>query len=123
MPPGPARRCPLFDSRHAQAFANLAIHFAWHQVRRLVPKGQRDGVAEFLEKYHDDNIIALTVAEREAFSSFERCLSCGLCQSVCPVLSGPLGATFLGPESLAVSVTRPLPDLPAGRDQFHACTA
>lgn len=111
------------DKKGRKAIFNLALHFNLHLFYKVFPflrRGKFD-FKSFKENYKDDYIIELSSLERSRFAEFSKCINCGLCSSQCPVLQSLKKDNFLGPGSIAISLSRSLPELWATKDVLYNC--
>ena len=111
------------DKKGRKAIFNLIFHFNLHLFYRVFPflrRGKFD-LKSFRENYKDDYIIELSSLERSRFAEFSKCINCGLCSSQCPVLRSLKKDNFLGPGSIAISLSRSLPELWATKDVIYNC--
>lgn len=97
------------------AFA-LVLHFAF---KKWV---QRRGLSHFLSFYEEDHVFPLLAEERIKFSSYSKCIFCGLCLSQCD-LTNHFYEKFLTPATLAFSYTKSLPDISSNVDFVAHCSS
>ena len=101
---------------------NLAFRFVLHMLKK--PFTRRKGKQLFLDNYRADHIFPLPVEVRRRLPELSRCLSCGLCDTVCPNLSAARRHLFNGPSELASCQTRSLPHyhlLGSALENWRAC--
>lgn len=68
-----------------KALIFLGFHFLLHVFKRLFSFFQSpNGAHQFLSHYKSDHIFALTKDNRLQIPSFETCVSCRICDMVCP---------------------------------------
>lgn len=87
---------------------NLAYRFNLHLFRK--PFSEQEGKQRFIENYRQDGIVPLSPEERDRLPRFQRCLSCGLCDTVCENLHSAHRHLFNGPSDLASCLSRNPPD-------------
>ncbi len=80
-----------------RSILNLAFEFNLHMLRRPFA-WSRCGKEQFLAQYLEDNLIPFTLKEREVLSGFQRCITCGLCDAVCPAPDPLQRHLLLGPS-------------------------
>ena len=81
------------------------------RVRRLLDgrgsaRQAPGGEEAFLACVRPEGYLPLSAAERADFPSFTRCISCGLCSQVCPVLAASPAAAWSEPWSFVVGSSR-----------------
>lgn len=81
------------------AIGNLAWHFALRLLKRLFFI-RSAGLKEFVEFYRNDRIVTLSLTDKKLLTESARCISCGLCDSLCPALPKVSQEGFLGPSFL-----------------------
>ncbi len=91
------------------SWINLAYRFNLHMVKKPFVSEDK-GKALFLDNYRADHIFPLTEELRRRLPELSRCISCGLCDTVCPNLRPERRHLFNGPAELASCHTRGLPD-------------
>ncbi len=111
------------DSKSLEAIGNLAYRFWAHVFRRAVRKpGQGEELAAFRKNYLPDKLEPLTGSERALLLDSQRCVNCGTCTSVCPVVDSARDGFYRGPGSITAALTRSFPDFGAARDAVYNCT-
>ena len=99
------------------ATGNLMLHVVFRIGRRISLR-KSAGLDQFLQYYREDRIVPLTVEEKSALPAFSRCISCGLCDSLCPVVKD--SAPLLGP-SFIPHAARSIPDFASVPWDYQAC--
>lgn len=66
------------------ATANLGGHFFLRLVKRVLFI-RSPGLKEFSDYYRKDRIVSLKPSEKKLMTEAGRCISCGLCDSLCPL--------------------------------------
>ena len=90
------------------------------KIRRW--RGQRVcGDLRVLDNYGEDRIVALTREEEVMLEAAERCLNCGLCLSVCPVIGRQKGGEYPGPASVGTSLFRSAPEFWSTGEVIYYC--
>jgi heterodisulfide reductase subunit C len=80
-------------------------------VLHFFKKGERKcgaGYELFLKSYADDGLFAIDSKTRSQMPSFSQCLSCRLCDVVCPQLVA--NPVLLPPSYIVTAFSRSLPD-------------
>lgn len=77
---------------------------------RLVSSGP-GGRRRFLANYAPEGLVPLTAPDAEGQAAFMRCIGCGACDLVCPLVGRPGAPPFQGPSVVALAWTRATPDL------------
>ncbi|MCL6580100.1 MAG: (Fe-S)-binding protein [Firmicutes bacterium] len=80
------------------------------------------GVARFIEIYRDAGLLPLTPAESRLLADLERCLGCGNCLAVCPVLGALAPTPYPGPRAVGTGLSRCLPEYRAASELVGYCT-
>lgn len=110
-------------SKTFHAIGNLAVRFWAHVFRRMVTKPVPGAELErFYDNYADDRLVPLSAWEHIVLPEFQKCVNCGSCSSVCPVLKPVAAGYYRGPDSITASLTRCFPDLGDARDAVFNCT-
>ena len=86
--------------------ALLAYPFAW------LVRG-RGGPRRFLAQYAPDGLAPLPPDDAARLPGFMRCIGCGACDLVCPLVGQAGAEAFRGPSLVALSWTRSSADLAA----------
>ncbi len=81
-----------------------------------------DGVRRFLEVYRDERLQPYSPADSAVMAALERCLGCGNCLAVCPVVGALAAHDYPGPRTVATSLSRSLPEFWASADVAGLCT-
>ncbi len=89
-----------------QAKVLLGGHFILRSLRRLFFM-KSAGLPEFLRFYREDRLPSLTHEDKKLLTGAHRCISCGLCDFLCPALLQ--AKDFLGP-SFFPHLSRSIPD-------------
>lgn len=87
-------------------------HLGTHLVLRLLKRLffiKSAGLKEFLGFYREDRIPPLTSEEKDLLFEVQRCVVCGLCDSLCPASKTTPREEFLGPSFLP-HLCRSIPD-------------
>lgn len=104
---------------YAQVF--LGYHLLLRLLRRIFQK-KSPGLKDFVAYYHDDKITKFSRHEKELMSQWTRCISCGLCDSVCASVSTyPVGPSFL--QRLIRSVPDFVGNVALDLDHCQSCGA
>ncbi len=106
------------------AIINLGWYFALHIIElifRFLGK-KAPGMKRYRENYGAEGLSPLSRANRENLFLLSGCIGCGLCRMTLN-LHPAAGATLSDPESLAICLTRSLPDVQAARDSFQLSPA
>lgn len=85
---------------------------AWHVFVHflLLPfRCWRRDKQRFRDAYRADRLLSLSARESGELVGFERCIGCGLCNTLCPTLATAPRYVFGGPASLAARA-RSFPD-------------
>ncbi|MBI2981660.1 MAG: hypothetical protein HYY44_05140 [Deltaproteobacteria bacterium] len=99
----------------------VSLYLGSHLLWRLFKKGlgrKSPGLKDFLSFYKNDFIIPYRLEDKNP--ALERCLLCGLCDSLCPALKVDSGKKILGPSffpMIARSVPAFLSSLPENFDE------
>lgn len=103
--------------------AFLGYHFLLRILKRIFFV-KSAGLKDFLEFYREDRIAAISREEKDLFPGFSRCVSCGLCDALCPAIAPLSQENYLGPSFLA-HLSRSIPDfaghVPLNFDHCHNC--
>jgi succinate dehydrogenase/fumarate reductase-like Fe-S protein len=98
--------------RHIGALAFLGYRaIVVHPLHRLMQGRSRQGPKAFLKNYAHEGLVPISVEEREQLPSFMKCVGCGLCDAVCPLVGKLDRRDFAGPSLVALAWTRATPDL------------
>ena len=92
------------------SFLNLAYRFNLHLLRKPFAAAGPPARQTFLANYADDNLHPLSEQGRQQLPRFQRCICCGLCDSVCDNLRATHLHQLGGPSQLASCLSRSLPD-------------
>ena len=101
------------------AAAYLAFRVAIRIGRRLTLR-KSPGLGSFLKNYLGDRVVPFTAEEHRLLPSFSRCISCGLCDSLCPAVKTFSQDRFLGPSFVA-HAARSIPDFAIAPLDMGAC--
>lgn len=101
------------------ATANLAAHLILRIGRRILFI-KSPGLDQFLENYRPDRIVPYSAEAKRLLSDFSRCISCGLCDALCPAVKKLSQEKFLGPSFIS-HAARSLPDFALAPLDFEAC--
>ncbi len=71
---------------------------------------RRDGVERFLDVYRDARLLPYSPSDSELMRALERCLGCGTCLAVCPVVGSAASHPYPGPRAVATSLSRSVPE-------------
>ena len=88
---------------------NLAYRFNLHMIRKPLSAARESARRRFLGYYSPDQLYPLSVEQRRPLSRFNRCICCGLCDTVCANLRAAPRQHFSGPSDLASCLSRNLP--------------
>ncbi len=80
------------------------------------------GLAEFLENYRADQIPAMSPEDKSILHALGRCVSCRLCDSLCPALPHTNPAEFLGPAFYPAGASRLITDYRYAQLDLAACS-
>jgi Fe-S oxidoreductase len=105
------------DWNRIKALFWLAVTFWVHLFHRLFGRGA-PGLATFDAHYRADGIWPLPAEERAAMPALGGCVSCRLCDPVCPAMHADAGGGFVGPSRLVMADSRLLPALASWLDPF-----
>jgi len=102
-----------FDVKRLHALVNLALKVVAHFLRKLWPWSERFGVVRFQENYVVEGLAPMPGVQRRTLAHEPgRCTGCGVCDDVCPILTGTSTATsagdrdFAGPRAFVVAGAR-----------------
>ena len=98
------------------------LNLAWAILRhfaRLLVRRPGDGLRTFLHNYRPERLLPIRPEERAWLAAADRCIACGLCNTVCPGFAERRAPDFGGPMALAAAA-RGFPDLPALRAHLAA---
>lgn len=93
----------------------------WAVVRTLFVRffsRHVDGVAAFRANYDADGLPPLTPEEREAITSFQRCIACGLCDRGEAERIARSGGAYRGVMALVLNGSRSMPEFRAAAYGF-----
>ena len=76
------------------SWLNLAYRFNVHLIKKPFV-GHEKGKAMFLDNYRADHIFPLGQEIRTRLPELSRCISCGLCDTVCPNLKAARRHLFI----------------------------
>jgi len=94
-----------------KAWLLLTVAMLKSLVLRLFGRG--GGIAAFRRAYDADGLPPVTAAERAEFSSFGRCLACGICDRGESDRIAASGGAYRGVMSLMLSASRSMPEFRA----------
>ncbi len=94
--------------KHLMATAFLGAHFALRLGKRALFM-KSAGLNDFLEFYKEDRIASISPEEKRQFHDFAKCITCGLCDALCPAIAQWDQRKLLGPSALA-HLARSIPD-------------
>jgi NAD-dependent dihydropyrimidine dehydrogenase PreA subunit len=98
--------------RRLGAFAVLGFRaIGVHPLQLLFRGRSRNGREAFLRNYAPEGLIPLTAPERSQLITFMRCVDCGMCDAVCPLVGRLERRDFAGPSLVALAYARATPDL------------
>ncbi len=98
--------------RRLRAFAFLGYQaIVVHPLQLLFRDRNKKGRIAFLRNYAPEGLVPVTAPEREQLVRFMRCVDCGLCDAVCPLVGKLDRRDFAGPSVVALSYARATPDL------------
>jgi succinate dehydrogenase/fumarate reductase-like Fe-S protein len=102
----------MVSPRRWRALVFLGIQAVFVHPWRLLfrPRSAR-GKPRFLTNYGPERLLPVSPADREAMPAFMRCIGCGLCDVVCPLVGKLDRRRFQGPSVVALAYTRATPDL------------
>lgn len=80
------------------------------------------GLERFLEVYLDARLLPYSPADSRVMAELERCVGCGNCLSVCPVVGAAAAHPYPGPRTVATGLSRSLPEFWASADTAGFCT-
>ncbi|HEX6277946.1 MAG TPA: hypothetical protein VFZ53_33110 [Polyangiaceae bacterium] len=99
--------------------ALLLLAFAFIKTLLLRPfKWNQSGVALFRENYDADGLPPVTPDERAMMTSFQRCVTCGLCDRGEGERMARSGGAYRGVMGLVVAGSRSMPDFRAAAYGF-----
>jgi len=82
-----------------------------HPLRRLA--GRSGAAALFRRSYEPEGLVPLIAADRRRWPEFMRCIACGLCDPVCPLVGRLPAREFPGPSVVALAWTRSTAEIAA----------
>ncbi len=98
-------------ARRLNAFLFLGYRAVVVHPLKVLFRGKNWGKPAFLGNYAHEGLIPLTAPEREQLTSFMRCIDCGMCDAVCPLVGKLERKNFGGPSLVALAYARATPDL------------
>ncbi len=98
----------------------LGIQLIVHVIRRLFGR-QSPGLNDFLNNYREDGIPAMSQEDKYLLHQISGCVTCRLCDSMCPALPHTNPADFMGPSFYPSSASRLIPDYPYANLDTSAC--
>jgi hypothetical protein len=104
-------------SGRLKALLLLALAFLKTLLLRPFTAGQ-SGVALFRENYDADGLPPLSPEERSGITSFQRCVTCGLCDRGEGERMARSGGAYRGVMALVVAGSRSMPDFRAAAYTF-----
>lgn len=106
------------DAKKINALAFLGWHFVTHFFKKAL-RHTGPGDKLFLNSYATDGIFAIDKGTRARMPSFSHCLSCRLCDVVCPEILAKPG--LLPPSYMVASFSRSLTDYALFRKESFDC--
>jgi len=110
----------MIDTKKISSIALLGWNFWAHMFRKYLLRRKSAGYDQFIENYRADRIVPFSGRERERLNEFSKCISCGLCDPVCPSLRAGGRSHFAGPMDLAICVSRDPTELGVSPDPFRS---
>ncbi len=102
--------------KQIKALSFLGTFFTLHFIKKIFRINQR-GKKEFIEDYAKDRIFPISAEQRAQMPGFSRCLSCRICDTVCPkVLEQPQQPA---PSYIVGTFSRSLTDFDLFDDAFQ----
>lgn len=90
-----------------QAKLALAWLFLGHLIKRVLFFWKRsDGLTKFLATYSGDAIFPVSLGERSAFPSYQRCQVCSLCTFSCAAIKEGKAPSSFEPKFLMIGYGR-----------------
>jgi succinate dehydrogenase/fumarate reductase-like Fe-S protein len=83
----------------------------WHPVKNAFKPDDEKGKARFLKNYAPEGLVPYSPEERARLPEYMKCVACGFCDAVCPLLREAPRAAFPGPMRIALAHARATPDL------------
>ena len=83
------------DFKKMGATAFLGVHFALRILKRITFL-KSPNLKSFREFYAGDRLATYTLDEKKSLLDFGRCISCGLCDVLCPSIEASLKGHSLG---------------------------
>jgi len=96
------------DKKQLHAIYFLGREFFIHIAKKYILRRKSPGYDDFLEFYADDRTVPLTDADREKMPAFAACVTCEMCDPVCPVMKADDSTRFSGPMDIACCISRDL---------------
>src|SRR5688572_10788507 len=100
------RSVAKLDRNRLIALFWLAVTFWVHVFARLKAwalKQPARGLDTFAGNYRPDGIWTIEPADRAAMPNLGECISCRLCDTVCPPMHAENGMGFVGPSRLVMA--------------------
>ncbi len=82
-----------------------------HPLRELFTPRWKKGAPRFLANYVPEGCVPYSAEERARLAAYMTCVSCGLCDLVCPLPLRVGRLAFPGPSIIARAYSRGTPDL------------
>lgn len=89
------------------------------RARAGIPTG---GLGRYLGIYLDERLLPFSVSDSRTMAELERCVGCGNCLSVCPVVGAAAPHGYPGPRAVGTGLSRSAPDFWAASDLVGLCT-
>ena len=101
--------------KQIKALLFLGTFFTLHFIKKIFRINQR-GKKEFVKDYAPDRIFPISAEQRARMPEFSKCLSCRICDTVCPkVVESP---NLPAPSYIAGTFSRSLTDFDLFDDTF-----
>ncbi len=82
-----------------------------HPLQKLFRPPSQRGKDQFIRNYASEGLVPTTAPDAASLTSFMRCIDCGLCDMVCPLVGKLERRDFSGPSIVALAYSRATPDL------------
>lgn len=107
--------------RHLYATIVLGVQFFIRLTKRIFMRPS-PGLSVFLNNYREDGIPTISPGEKQLLYDISRCVSCRLCDVLCPALIHTNPAEFLGPAFYPSSASRLITDYPYAKLDTDLCS-
>lgn len=105
------------NAKKFKALLFLGWHFLVHFFKKIFP--QAAGKEKFLDYYRPDRIFPISIQHRKPMPSYSLCITCRLCDTVCPEITE--NPTLTAPSFLVTSYSRSLTDHVHFAPQGYQC--